>query len=129
MSSTVSSSDEDWQQSSPLRPPVPLYAISEASDAASGTDSETSSVGGNDQRDSSQDRRQPAGAVSKALDKLKLTREPTVGMGDSIPIKSGYLRKKGERRKAWKKRWFVLRRGQLAMYKNEKVRHDRPNIP
>jgi len=30
--------------------------------------------------------------------------------------------KKGERRKAWKKRWFVLRGGQLAMYKSDKVR-------
>ncbi|TFK50023.1 PH-domain-containing protein [Heliocybe sulcata] len=32
-------------------------------------------------------------------------------------IKAGYLRKKGERRKTWKKRWFVLRPGHLAYYK------------
>ncbi|KNZ81811.1 Pleckstrin like protein [Termitomyces sp. J132] len=33
-------------------------------------------------------------------------------------IKSGYLWKKGERRKTWKKRWFVLRPAHLAYYKN-----------
>ncbi|WWD18299.1 hypothetical protein CI109_102749 [Kwoniella shandongensis] len=35
-------------------------------------------------------------------------------------IKSGYLYKKQERRKAWKRRWFVLRTGKLAYYKDEK---------
>ncbi|KDN52982.1 PH domain-like protein [Tilletiaria anomala UBC 951] len=35
-------------------------------------------------------------------------------------IKSGYLWKKGEKRKTWKKRWFVLRASKLAYYKNEK---------
>ncbi|KAF8656277.1 hypothetical protein AX16_002713 [Volvariella volvacea WC 439] len=33
-------------------------------------------------------------------------------------IKSGYLWKKGERRKTWKKRWFVLRPAHIAYYKN-----------
>jgi len=33
-------------------------------------------------------------------------------------LKSGYLWKKGERRKTWKKRWFVLRPAHLAYYKN-----------
>ncbi|TFK70317.1 PH-domain-containing protein [Pluteus cervinus] len=33
-------------------------------------------------------------------------------------IKSGYLWKKGERRKTWKKRWFVLRSAHLAYYKS-----------
>ncbi|KAI0067252.1 PH-domain-containing protein, partial [Artomyces pyxidatus] len=32
-------------------------------------------------------------------------------------IKAGYLWKKGERRKTWKRRWFVLRSGHLAYYK------------
>ncbi|PIL35357.1 hypothetical protein GSI_02083 [Ganoderma sinense ZZ0214-1] len=32
-------------------------------------------------------------------------------------IKTGYLWKKGERRKTWKKRWFVLRPAHLAFYK------------
>ncbi|KPV74006.1 uncharacterized protein RHOBADRAFT_54581, partial [Rhodotorula graminis WP1] len=42
------------------------------------------------------------------------------GLSDNVALKSGYLMKKGERRKAWKKRWFVLRGGQLAMYKSDK---------
>ncbi|TDL25634.1 PH-domain-containing protein [Rickenella mellea] len=33
-------------------------------------------------------------------------------------IKTGYLWKKGERRKTWKKRWFVLRPAHLAFYKS-----------
>ncbi|KAF9267910.1 PH-domain-containing protein [Marasmius fiardii PR-910] len=36
---------------------------------------------------------------------------------DESVIKTGYLWKKGERRKTWKKRWFVLRPGHLAYYK------------
>ncbi|KAG7451277.1 PH domain-like protein [Guyanagaster necrorhizus] len=43
-----------------------------------------------------------------------------VGTHDSVDesvIKAGYLWKKGERRKTWKKRWFVLRPTQLAYYK------------
>ncbi|KAI8619396.1 hypothetical protein BC830DRAFT_1104447 [Chytriomyces sp. MP71] len=35
-------------------------------------------------------------------------------------LKSGYLKKKGEKRKTWKTRWFVLRTTKLAYYKNEK---------
>nr|ODN86867.1 PH domain-containing protein [Cryptococcus depauperatus CBS 7841] len=35
-------------------------------------------------------------------------------------VMSGYLWKKQERRKAWKKRWFVLRTNKLAYYKDEK---------
>ncbi|ODO01389.1 hypothetical protein I350_06208 [Cryptococcus amylolentus CBS 6273] len=35
-------------------------------------------------------------------------------------IKSGYLWKKQEKRRAWKKRWFVLRTGKLAYYKDDK---------
>ncbi|KAI9307294.1 hypothetical protein BJ944DRAFT_262143 [Cunninghamella echinulata] len=33
---------------------------------------------------------------------------------------SGYLLKKGEKRRTWKKRWFVLRTTKLAMYKDKK---------
>ncbi|KAH8831477.1 pleckstrin-like protein [Flagelloscypha sp. PMI_526] len=40
------------------------------------------------------------------------------GRGDEIVLKSGYLWKKGERRKTWKKRWFVLRPYGLSLYKN-----------
>ncbi|KAJ8072327.1 hypothetical protein PM082_015886 [Marasmius tenuissimus] len=39
------------------------------------------------------------------------------GSFDESVIKAGYLWKKGERRKTWKKRWFVLRPGHLAYYK------------
>ncbi|TBU50364.1 PH-domain-containing protein [Dichomitus squalens] len=39
------------------------------------------------------------------------------GSHDETVIKSGYLWKKGERRKTWKKRWFVLRPAHLAFYK------------
>ncbi|EFP87910.1 uncharacterized protein PGTG_14625 [Puccinia graminis f. sp. tritici CRL 75-36-700-3] len=35
-------------------------------------------------------------------------------------LHSGYLLKKGERRKTWKRRWFVLRKTCLVYYKNEK---------
>ncbi|PWN43614.1 PH domain-like protein [Ceraceosorus guamensis] len=35
-------------------------------------------------------------------------------------VKSGYLYKRGEKRKNWKKRWFVLRSSKLCYYKNEK---------
>ncbi|KDR78840.1 hypothetical protein GALMADRAFT_64122 [Galerina marginata CBS 339.88] len=37
---------------------------------------------------------------------------------DESVIKAGYLWKKGERRKTWKKRWFVLRPAHIAYYKN-----------
>jgi len=37
---------------------------------------------------------------------------------DETVIKSGYLTKKGQRRKTWKKRWFVLRPARLAYYKS-----------
>ncbi|KAI0925531.1 hypothetical protein AcV5_008244 [Taiwanofungus camphoratus] len=38
---------------------------------------------------------------------------------DETVIKTGYLWKKGERRKTWKKRWFVLRPAHLAFYKTD----------
>ncbi|KAF8688909.1 PH domain, partial [Rhizoctonia solani] len=38
---------------------------------------------------------------------------------DEAVIKSGFLCKKGERRKTWKKRWFVLRTAKISLYKNE----------
>ncbi|KII85129.1 hypothetical protein PLICRDRAFT_45260 [Plicaturopsis crispa FD-325 SS-3] len=39
------------------------------------------------------------------------------GSVDESVIKAGYLWKKGERRKTWKKRWFVLRPAHIAYYK------------
>ncbi|EJU05077.1 PH-domain-containing protein [Dacryopinax primogenitus] len=41
------------------------------------------------------------------------------GLRDEQVIKAGYLLKKGERRKAWQKRWFVLRGAKLAYYKSD----------
>ncbi|OCH93034.1 PH-domain-containing protein [Obba rivulosa] len=41
---------------------------------------------------------------------------PRGSLDESI-TKTGYLWKKGERRKTWKKRWFVLRPAHLAFYK------------
>ncbi|KAF9438313.1 hypothetical protein BGZ76_008701 [Entomortierella beljakovae] len=35
-------------------------------------------------------------------------------------VKSGYMHKKGERIKMWKKKWFVLRTSKLAYYKDNK---------
>ncbi|KAF7374634.1 Pleckstrin y domain-containing family A member 1 [Mycena sanguinolenta] len=43
-------------------------------------------------------------------------RQAQGSMEESV-IKAGYLWKKGERRKTWKKRWFVLRPAHLAYYK------------
>jgi len=43
--------------------------------------------------------------------------KPRDSLEESV-IKSGYLWKKGERRKTWKKRWFVLRPAHLAYYKS-----------
>ncbi|KAJ7679034.1 pleckstrin-like protein [Mycena polygramma] len=43
--------------------------------------------------------------------------QPGGGSVDESVIKAGYLWKKGERRKTWKKRWFVLRPAHLAYYK------------
>lgn len=39
---------------------------------------------------------------------------------DETTIRSGYLWKRGEKRKNWKKRWFALRSSKLCYYKNEK---------
>ncbi|KAJ3092526.1 hypothetical protein HK102_006303, partial [Quaeritorhiza haematococci] len=35
-------------------------------------------------------------------------------------VKSGWMKKKGEKRKRWKRRWFVLRATKIAYYKNER---------
>ncbi|KAI9101193.1 hypothetical protein DFS34DRAFT_460420 [Phlyctochytrium arcticum] len=46
--------------------------------------------------------------------------EPDNALRNEQIIKSGFLMKKGERRRTWKRRWFVLRPTRLAYYKNEK---------
>lgn len=37
------------------------------------------------------------------------------------PIYTGYLKKKGEQRRSWKKRFFVLRATKICYYKDDKV--------
>ena len=39
-----------------------------------------------------------------------------------VVIRSGFLQKRSDMHKWWKRRWFVLRASRLAYYKNEKVR-------
>ncbi|KAF9948956.1 hypothetical protein BGZ72_009171 [Mortierella alpina] len=53
--------------------------------------------------------------------------EPELDLGPSREtlhegqiLKSGFLHKKGERLKIWKKKWFVLRTSKLAYYKDSK---------
>ncbi|KAH9921881.1 uncharacterized protein B0H18DRAFT_879845 [Fomitopsis serialis] len=41
------------------------------------------------------------------------------GSYDETVLMTGYLWKKGERRKTWKRRWFVLRPAHLAFYKTD----------
>ncbi|GAA5884061.1 hypothetical protein JCM16303_001380 [Sporobolomyces ruberrimus] len=104
--------EEESSLPSPPRQTVPLAAISETDDAlASGSESDASSDG---------ERRLPRQAFIKEDYAPSRTSRDSGGLSDNIALKSGYLMKKGERRKAWKKRWFVLRGGQLAMYKSDK---------
>lgn len=58
---------------------------------------------------------QPAHVVEPVDEEMRRRME-----GERL-VKSGYLMKKGERRKTWKKRWFVLRTEKLAYYKDDKV--------
>ncbi|KAG1447011.1 hypothetical protein G6F56_009393 [Rhizopus delemar] len=57
-----------------------------------------------------EDVNEPKTISSKALDLLK----------SENALKSGYLLKKGEKGRTWKKRWFVLRPAKLAIYKDNK---------
>lgn len=73
------------------------------------------------QQQQQQQQQAPARPQPAPLDPVRNSRD-SGGLSENVTLKSGYLMKKGERRKAWKKRWFVLRGGQLAMYKTDKVR-------
>jgi hypothetical protein len=112
-----SGGEEEEQQSypSPPRQTIPLAAISETDDAlASGSESDASSDG--------EQRRLPRQVFSQDDYAPSRKSRDSGGLSENVALKSGYLMKKGERRKAWKKRWFVLRGGNLAMYKSDKVR-------
>ncbi|KAG0203620.1 hypothetical protein BGX28_004143 [Mortierella sp. GBA30] len=83
---------------------------------------------------SSQQQYLQAGAISPGVtfsdDQYELydsDMEPELDLGPSREtlhegqiLKSGYLHKKGERLKIWKKKWFVLRTSKLAYYKDNK---------
>lgn len=45
---------------------------------------------------------------------------PGADLQHETTVKAGYLYKRGEKRRTWKKRWFVLRSSRLAYYKNDK---------
>ncbi|GAA5821724.1 hypothetical protein JCM11251_000989 [Rhodosporidiobolus azoricus] len=112
---SMSSGDEGDETSPPLRPTAQLSAISEAEDAlASGSESDASSLNDGARRASRPDPRDIL-----RLDPSRASRD-SGGLSENVALKSGYLMKKGEKRKTWKKRWFVLRGGQLMMYKTDK---------
>jgi hypothetical protein len=86
----------------------------------SASESDASSVEGDRSEDGK--RKGPVALVGRALERLRTTGSDGMRVGEDPAIKSGWLMKRGERRKAWKKRWFVLRGGQVAMYKTDQVR-------
>ncbi|GAA5853844.1 hypothetical protein JCM8547_007470 [Rhodosporidiobolus lusitaniae] len=107
---SMSSGDEEDSSSPPMRGVAHLSAISETDDAlASGSESDASSIG----------ERRGSRPAHPQLDPVRTSRD-SGGLSENVALKSGYLMKKGEKRKTWKKRWFVLRGGQLAMYKTDK---------
>ncbi|BGP42677.1 hypothetical protein JCM10449v2_006689 [Rhodotorula kratochvilovae] len=111
-------SQQSQQQQSQQRAHLPLQSISETDDnlysEGEGDESDASSLGGGG-------RSPPPPQLQRDLAPIRTSGESATGaLGENVALKSGYLMKKGERRKAWKKRWFVLRGGQLAMYKNDK---------
>ncbi|KAJ7707434.1 hypothetical protein B0H17DRAFT_1032685 [Mycena rosella] len=73
---------------------------------------ERRSGSGEDSEDEDEDEEEGGWKTADARDKP----HPR-GSADESVIKAGYLWKKGERRKTWKKRWFVLRPAHLAYYK------------
>ncbi|KAH7913772.1 hypothetical protein BJ138DRAFT_1216460 [Hygrophoropsis aurantiaca] len=107
-------SDSDSAQSPELSPPVPpslgssgallvgspQLPLSSIAERRSGSGEES------DEDDDGEGGWRIAGAAGNGEDSV-----------DEKVIKAGYLRKKGERRKTWKKRWFVLRPAHLAYYK------------
>ncbi|RKP25832.1 hypothetical protein SYNPS1DRAFT_28443 [Syncephalis pseudoplumigaleata] len=54
------------------------------------------------------------------LDDMEATRSQLTEVTREQTINAGYLMKRGELRKTWKKRWFVLRQSELVYYKDQK---------
>ncbi|KAG9013957.1 hypothetical protein FRB94_004337 [Tulasnella sp. JGI-2019a] len=122
LSGTESDSDAASVTFSPPTRHMPLAAL-DVSNALQPTTSNTIQGGpaleaiaekvgsGEDTEDDEDDDWDPAGAR---------TQEEAAALDTENVVKSGYLQKKGERRKTWKKRWFVLRQTQLSYYKSSK---------
>ncbi|KAI8053203.1 hypothetical protein BDF22DRAFT_743126 [Syncephalis plumigaleata] len=54
------------------------------------------------------------------LDDAEMTKSQLTEVTREQTIHAGYLMKRGELRKTWKKRWFVLRQSELVYYKDQK---------
>lgn len=63
------------------------------------------------------------GGSDEEQDEAEVERQEELqkGMDGERVLRAGYLYKKQEKRKVWKKKWFVLRTGKLAYYKDDKV--------
>ena len=132
---TTSDSEDDSHFPSPTSPPRASLAI-----ISENEDDEESDL------DNDQDHLHPASPSSKSRAEWEREkRKEQRGLKTEADVISGYLMKKGERRKvlaissfalsvdidagvqAWKKRYFVLRPKVICYYKNDKVRlSDRP---
>lgn len=87
----------------------PLSSIAERSPGSGGEDSDEEDDNGAGWRVVTEGAR-VGGSVPDATGQTRTA---------DVVLKSGYLSKKGERRKTWKKRWFVLRPTHIAFYKTE----------
>ncbi|KAJ3031558.1 UNVERIFIED_CONTAM: hypothetical protein HDU68_002656 [Siphonaria sp. JEL0065] len=104
-----------------MTPPLPVPPPKQQSNHISWKDS--SDAIGDDGEDSDGQARQQRSVSFSGGISLVGSQNSVTGWGslDSEKVlRSGYLRKKGEKRKSWKTRWFVLRTNKLAYYKNDK---------
>ncbi|EMD33988.1 hypothetical protein CERSUDRAFT_117508 [Gelatoporia subvermispora B] len=113
VSGTESDSDSvfspDAVSASPLSLGAPLLSTSSSQPPPLSSIAERGSASGEESEEDEDDE----DAGWRAADSSARQR----GSLDETVIKTGYLWKKGERRKTWKKRWFVLRPAHLAFYK------------
>ncbi|KAJ7170901.1 pleckstrin-like protein [Mycena crocata] len=89
------------------------YAAASAPPLLSSIAERRTGSGGEDSEDEDEDEEEAGGWKTADAREAPHPR----GSADESVIKAGYLWKKGERRKTWKKRWFVLRPAHLAYYK------------